>query len=323
MLPLRALRRDEATRDRIAETAWSRDQLIQALFVTTESKGKEPVPGFPGVYRHGLESLLHEAEALLDAGIRKVLLFGVVPPSYKDETASWALRADGPVPTAVRELKRRFPELEVFTDVCVCGYTSHGHCGLVRGGEVRNDESVVLLARMAAVHGEAGADWVAPSAMMDGQVEAIRRALDGRGLSRVRILSYAAKYASRLYGPFREAAGSAPAFGDRRSYQMDVRNGAEAVVEVWADLVEGADAVMVKPALFYLDVIQRVRAAFPRVRLAAYLVSGEYAMLVRAEEEGSVPGAFREAVTAVFRAGADLLITYDTRRIASWEEDHG
>ncbi|AEJ61933.1 delta-aminolevulinic acid dehydratase [Spirochaeta thermophila DSM 6578] len=322
MLPLRHFRKDEATRDRHAETTWSSEQLIQALFVTTESKGKEPVPGFPGVCRHGLESLLHEVEALLTAGIRKVLLFGVVPPSYKDEAASWALRADGPVPTAVRELKRRFPELEVFTDVCVCGYTSHGHCGLVRGEEVSNDESVLLLARMAVVHGEAGADWVAPSAMMDGQVEAIRRALDGRGLSGVRILSYAAKYASRLYGPFRDAAGSAPAFGNRRSYQMDVRNGAEALVEVWADLAEGADAVMVKPALFYLDVIQRVRAAFPRVRLAAYLVSGEYAMLVRAEEEGSAPGAFREAVTAIFRAGADLLITYDTRRIASWGGDH-
>ena len=278
---------------------------------------RRPVGPMPGVEQTSVDELVVDAAEAFGLGIPAVLLFGV--PDEKDEVGSSGYHATGVVQEAVRALKRELPELVVVTDVCLCEYTSHGHCGVLNGEEVDNDATLPLLGRMAVSHAEAGADVVAPSDMMDGRVAAIRTALDGAGHGQVPILSYAVKYASAFYGPFREAAESAPAFGDRRGYQMDPANANEAVREALLDIEEGADVVMVKPALPYLDVIRRVKDA-TRVPVAAYNVSGEYAMVKAAAAAGWLDerGSVLEALTAIRRAGADIVITYHAKDAARW-----
>lgn len=302
----------------MAETSLSPEDLIAPLFVV-EGKGiREPIPSMPGVFHLSADELLKEADRLLSLGVKAVLLFGVPDDSLKDPEGSYAWREDGLVQRAVRELKARFPELWLITDVCLCSYTDHGHCGLLdeRGG-VDDERTCEVLSRVALSHAEAGADMVAPSDMMDGRVGFVRERLDRAGFVRVGIMAYSAKYASSLYGPFREAAHSAPRFGDRRSYQMDPRNAREALLEVALDVEEGADVVMVKPALFYLDVVRAVRERF-EVPLAAYSVSGEYAMVRRAIEGGFLPrAAILELLNSIRRAGADLVITYFAAEAAS------
>lgn len=288
------------------------DDLILPLFVVPGHGVRKPVGSMPGVYQTSVDELLRDAAEAHELGIPAVLLFGV--PDYKDEVGSSGYADDGVVQQAVRALKREFPELVVITDVCLCEYTSHGHCGVIRDGDVDNDASLELLARQALSHARAGADVVAPSDMMDGRVGVIRRALDEEGFSYVSILSYAAKYASSFYGPFREAAESAPQFGDRRSYQMDAANALEALREVEQDIAEGADMVIVKPALAFLDIVYRVKqeTGFP---VCAYHVSGEYAAILAAGERGwlDARAAMRESIVAMKRAGADMIITYWAR----------
>ncbi|HEV8097866.1 MAG TPA: porphobilinogen synthase [Gaiellaceae bacterium] len=311
---LRRFRRTASLRGLVRETRLSLDQFVMPLFVAPEPLANEALPGMA---RFDLDSLLHEAEVLSESGVRAVLLFGV--PAEKDEEASGAWEEDGIVQQALRALRPRFPELVLLTDVCLCEYTSHGHCGVVVAGDVDNDRSLELRARTAVSHAEAGADLVAPSDMMDGRVGAIREALDDHGFEKTPILAYSAKYASAFYGPFREAADSAPAFGDRRGYQMDPANVREAIRECKIDLAEGADAIMIKPALPYLDVIRAAREAF-QVPLAAYNVSGEYAMVKAAARAGWLDErtAALESLTAIKRAGADLIVSYWTRDLATW-----
>jgi porphobilinogen synthase len=311
---LRRFRRTAPLRDLVRETRLSLDQFVMPLFVAPEPLANEALPGMA---RFDLEGLLREAEALAASGVRAVMLFGV--PAEKDEEATGAWEDDGIVQQALRSLRPRFPDLVLLTDVCLCEYTSHGHCGIVVGGEVDNDRSLELLARTAVSHVESGADVVAPSDMMDGRVGAIREALDDHGFESTPILAYSAKYASAFYGPFREAADSAPAFGDRRGYQMDPANVREALRECKMDLAEGADAIMIKPALPYLDVIRAAREAF-RAPLAAYNVSGEYAMVKAAARRGWLEerAAALESVTAIRRAGADLIVSYWTKDLAAW-----
>lgn len=318
MKRLRTRRASAALRERYAETGLSAKDFISPFFLTKGRKRKEKIKGFDGVYRYSPDELLKDAASLLKAGVDKVLLFGLPDASEKDATGSGAYAEDGAVPLAAAAIKKSFPRMTVITDVCLCAYTDHGHCGLVSGNKVLNDETLPYLARTAVAHARAGADMVAPSAMMDGQVAAIRWALDGNGLKKTRIMGYSAKYASALYGPFREAERSRPSFGDRKTYQMDYRNLKEALAEVKADLSEGADIVMVKPAHTYLDVIRAVRAAHPRVGLAAYHVSGEYAMLKAAARAGvfDEDTAVAEVLTSIKRAGADLIITYFARQAA-------
>jgi porphobilinogen synthase len=269
----------------------------------------------PGCARHTIDSLVEEARDVRAAGVPAVILFGL--PARKDATGSEGYAPDGIVPRAVRALKREVPELLVWADVCLCEYTDHGHCGVIAGGEVQNDATLPLLARAASAYADAGADVIAPSDMMDGRVAAIRKALDDGGHGQIPIVSYAAKYASAFYGPFREAADSAPAFGDRRGYQMDPANVEEALREVALDIEEGADVVMVKPALAYLDVIRRVKDRFG-VPVAAYNVSGEYAMIRAAAANGWVDGdrIALEVLTAIRRAGADIILTYFAKEVA-------
>ncbi len=311
---LRRFRRTPSLRALVRETRLQLDELVLPLFVAPEPLANEALPA---LQRFDLDGLLREVEALGSAGVRAVLLFGV--PPEKDEQASGAWAEEGIVQQALRALRPRFPELVLVTDVCLCEYTSHGHCGVVVDGEVDNDRSLELLARTAVSHAEAGADVVAPSDMMDGRVGAIRDALDEHGFESTPILAYSAKYASAFYGPFREAAGSAPAFGDRRSYQLDPANLREALRECELDLEEGADAIMVKPALPYLDVIRAVREAFD-APLAAYNVSGEYALVKAAARAGWIDerAAALESLTAIKRAGADLIISYWTKDLAGW-----
>jgi porphobilinogen synthase len=312
---MRRLRRTEKLRGMVRETRLSRDDLVLPFFVVEGSGVREPVGSMPGVHRHSVDQLVLEAKAVADVGVPAVILFGI--PARKDARGSGADAADGIVQRAVAALKRQVPELVVITDVCLCEYTDHGHCGIVEGAHVVNDASVERLAAAALSHARAGADVVAPSDMMDGRVGAIRGALDANGFEDVAILAYAAKYASAYYGPFREAAESAPAFGDRRSYQMDPPNRREALREMRLDLEEGADVLMVKPALPYLDVLAEARRAFD-VPLAAYHVSGEYAMIQAAAERGWLDGerAMEEALVAIKRAGADWILTYAARRVA-------
>jgi len=311
----RRLRRSEPMRALVRETTLSPADLVLPLFAVPGSGVRRPIGSMPGVEQTSADELLHDAEEALKLGIGAVLLFGI--PAEKDERGSGAYGDDGVVQAAVRLLKRELPELVVITDVCLCEYTSHGHCGIVVDGDVDNDATVPLLARTAVSHAAAGADVVAPSDMMDGRVAAIRAALDEAGLGRTAILSYAAKYASAFYGPFREAAESAPEFGDRRTAQMDPGNTDEAIREVRLDIAEGADMVMVKPALAYLDVIAAVRPEV-EVPLAAYHVSGEYAMVKAAAERGWIdgPAVMLEHLTAIRRAGADLILTYAARDVA-------
>ena len=312
---LRRLRRTGVLRELVRETELRPSDLIYPLFVSETETGRSAIPSMPGVDRLSVAELAREASAAWEEGIRAVLLFGI--PAERDETGSSAVAADGVVQTAVRELKGTLPDLVVITDVCLCEYMSHGHCGLVHEGEVVNDPTLELLATQAVSHAEAGADIVAPSDMMDGRVGALRSALDAAGFDATAILSYAVKYASAFYGPFRDAVDSAPRFGDRRGYQMDPGNVLEALREAALDVEEGADILMVKPALPYLDVLRRVKEAVG-TPMAAYHVSGEYAMLQAAAERGWIDGdaAMLEAALAIRRAGADLVITYGARTLA-------
>jgi len=305
----RRLRRTESLRRLIQETRLAPSQLVLPLFVRSGSKVRNPVGSMPGVFQLSVDEMLRELDEASEEGVGGVILFGL--PDTKDATGSSAWDEKGPVPNAVRALKKRFPQLVVMTDVCMCEYTDHGHCGILRDGEVDNDASLELLARASLAYAGAGADIVAPSDMMDGRVGAIRRALDGQGLASTAILAYAAKYASAFYGPFREAAESTPQSGDRRGYQMDAANSNEAMREVWLDIEEGADAVMVKPAGPYLDIVARVKqeTGYP---VAAYQVSGEYAMLLAAAERGWIDRerAMLESLMGIRRAGADFILTY-------------
>ena len=314
---LRRLRAKPALREMIRETELSPSQLIQPLFVIAGEGVREEVPSMPGIERLSISELVGEASVVADAGVGAVLLFGI--PAEKDEVGSGAYDAEGVVQLAVRALKEERPDLLVFTDVCLCEYTSHGHCGFVRDGEVDNDITLELLAKTAVSHAEAGADAVAPSDMMDGRVGAIRYQLDEEGHAGLPLIAYSAKYASAFYGPFRDAADSAPEFGDRRGYQMDPANGAEAVREAKLDLEEGADMLMVKPALPYLDVVRRVKEE-TEAPLAAYQVSGEYSMIKAAAEKGWLDErtAVLEALTSIRRAGADVVITYYAKQAAGW-----
>jgi porphobilinogen synthase len=311
----RRLRRTAVLRDLVAEATVQARQLIMPHFVLPAADGVEPVTSMPGIARMGVNDLLRAVERERALGVRAVLLFGTPRPGAKDPSGSAAHDPNGTIPTALRALRAHFgADLVVMTDVCLCAYTDHGHCGLIVNGEVANDASLEPLAAMALAHAEAGADIVAPSDMMDGRVGAIRDTLDRAGKSDVGILSYAVKYASAYYGPFRDAADSSPQHGNRRSYQMDSRNGAEAEREARLDEAEGADMVMVKPALAYLDVIRRVRA-ITTLPLAAYNVSGEYAAVKAAAANGWLDeaGVVRENLQAMVRAGADMVITYHAR----------
>jgi porphobilinogen synthase len=316
---LRRTRRTGALRGLVRETRLAPSDLVYPLFVTVGEDVKNPVASMPGVFQLSINHAVAEAKRAHDLGVPAVLLFGI--PDHKDEAASGAYDPEGIVQLATRAIKDAAPELIVITDVCLCEYTSHGHCGVVEKGtgEVMNDVSLELLARTASSHAEAGADVVAPSDMMDGRVAAIRSELDNEGFQDTPILAYAAKYASAFYGPFREAAESAPAFGDRRSYQMDPANAREALLEVELDIEEGADIVMVKPALPYLDVVRRVRET-TKLPVAAYSVSGEYAMIKAASQNGWLDEktAVLEALTGVKRAGADIIVTYHAPDVALW-----
>ncbi len=313
----RRLRRTESLRNLVRETRLSQQQFVYPLFVTHGQGVKREIASLPGQYQLSTDQLGREAEELLSLGIGAVILFGL--PAEKDDAGSEAYAPDGIVQQAVRTLKREAPALTVITDVCLCEYTSHGHCGIVVDGEIDNDQSLALLARTAVSQAEAGADVVAPSDMMDGRVAAIRSALDDAGFTQTPIMAYSAKHASAFYGPFREAAGSAPAFGDRRSYQMDPANGREALREIEADIEEGTDIVMVKPALPYLDVIARARERFD-LPIAAYNVSGEYLMVKAAAQSGFLDErhATLEVLTGIARAGADIIITYHAKEAARW-----
>ena len=315
---MRRLRRTKALRDLVRETDLEPRHLVQPLFVVAGERVREDVSSMPGIERFSIGEVVAEATEIQAAGVEAVILFGI--PAAKDEAGSGAYDDEGVVQMAVRALKEAHPDLTVITDVCLCEYTSHGHCGFVRDGEVDNDITVELLARTAISHAEAGADVVAPSDMMDGRVAAIRHQLDEEGHPNTAIISYAAKFASAFYGPFREAAESTPEFGDRRSYQMDPANAREALREVALDVEEGADMVMVKPAGHYLDLIARVRDRFD-VPVAAYQVSGEYSMLKAAAQNGWIDErqAVAEALLGIRRAGADVIVSYYAKEFAQWQ----
>jgi porphobilinogen synthase len=311
---LRRLRRSGALRSLVRETRLDRADLVYPLFVGPESRANEELPALG---RFSVDDLAREVEELLGLGLSAVILFGI--PEEKDEEGSGAYASDGIVQRALRSLRERYPDLVLVTDVCLCEYTSHGHCGVIENGEVANDATLELLARTAVSHVEAGADVVAPSDMMDGRVAALRSALDDAGFAETPIVSYAAKYASAFYGPFREAADSAPSFGDRRGYQMDPANVREALRECELDVAEGADALIVKPALPNLDVIRTARDRFD-LPVAAYNVSGEYAMIKAAAARGWLDErqAAIESLTAISRAGADFVVTYWAKELAAW-----
>ncbi len=305
----RRLRRGEIIRSMVRETSLSANDFIYPFFVVPGSGVRNPIGSMPGVFQLSVDELVKDAAEVKDLGIPAVLLFGI--PEAKDEVGSGAYAKDGIVQRATHELKEKVNDLLVVTDVCMCEYTSHGHCGEIKDGDVDNDATLELLARTALSHAEAGADMVAPSDMMDGRVGAIRETLDESGFTDISIMAYAAKYASSFYGPFRDAAESAPQFGDRRSYQMDPANSNEAMREISLDIEEGADIIMVKPALSYLDVIRRASREFD-LPLAAYNVSGEYSMIKAAAEKGWLDGerVMMEVLTSIKRAGADIIITY-------------
>jgi porphobilinogen synthase len=316
----RPLRATAADRDRNAEATLSAFDFILPFFVVEGTGVEHPLPTLHGVSHLSIDKLVEAVGRSRDAGVDKVLLFGLAEPSLKGPGAPEAVRPDSLVARAVSALKKACPDVTVFTDICLCAYTDHGHCGVLNGHEIDNDATLPLLADMALAHARAGADFVAPSAMMDGQVAAIRARLDEEGLSRTKVLGYSAKYASKLYGPFRDAAASAPSFGDRKSYQMDPRNRLQGVEEAAADLAEGAAWVMVKPSTFYLDVMAAVKSRFPAVPLAAYHTSGE-TMMIR---HGAAAGLFDwkegllENLYSIKRAGADFIITYNAVEAAGW-----
>ena len=308
----RRLRKNEVIRNMVAETAVNPDSLVYPMFVVEGEGIKEPIPSMPGQFRFSMDEILQELEYCVTAGIKSILLFGI--PDSKDEMATSAYDDDGIVQRAVRSIKAKFPTLYVITDVCLCEYMSHGHCGIVKDGDVDNDPTLDLLAKTAVSHARAGADMVAPSDMMDGRVAAIREKLDASGFSNTPIMAYSAKFASAYYGPFRDAADSAPHFGNRKSYQMDVRNAREAQREVELDIEEGADIVMVKPGLAFLDVLRQT-AEISSVPVAVYNVSGEYSMVKAAAKNGWIDedSIIRENLLAMKRAGADIIITYHAK----------
>ena len=314
---MRRMRQSEIIRGLVRETHLNIEQLIYPLFIAENIEEPREISSMPGIMQWPLKYVGQEAKRIAQLGIPAVLLFGI--PSEKDEVGSQAYDSQGIIQQAIRRFKAEAPDLLVMTDVCLCEYTNHGHCGVIDNGNVQNDESLELLAQMAFSHAVAGADIVAPSDMMDGRVGAIRHALDEHGYSSTPIMAYSAKYASGFYGPFREAAGSAPQFGDRRSYQMDPANVREALREVDLDIAEGADIVMVKPALAYLDVIRRVRDHCD-LPIAAYNVSGEYAMIKAAAQQGWIDERriVMEVLTGIRRAGADMIITYFAPEVAQW-----
>jgi porphobilinogen synthase len=314
---MRRLRRTEALRRMVRETRLSVDQLILPLFVRPGEGERRPIASMPGNFQLSVDELVRDCRETAGLGIPAVILFGI--PEHKDAVGSEGIADDGIVQQAVRAVKDAVPDLLVITDVCMCEYTDHGHCGVIRDGEVDNDATLEQLASMALSHARAGADMVAPSDMMDGRVGAIRAALDDAGLDHIPIMAYAAKYASHFYGPFRDAAESPPQFGDRRGYQMDPANGDEALREVVLDIEEGADTVMVKPALAYLDIIWRVKREFG-MPVAAYSVSGEFSMIQAAAERDWIDGraVALEILTAIRRAGADMILTYFARDAARW-----
>ncbi len=318
----RRLRRTETFRAMIRETRLAPEQMIYPLFVLPGKGVREPVPSMPGVFRLSVDQLAAEARDCLALGVRSVLLFGL--PEKKDGLGSGAYAKNGIVQQAIRELKNRTPEMSVVTDVCLCEYTDHGHCGCLAGEEVDNDATLELLAKTALSHAQAGADMVAPSDMMDGRVSEIRTALDEENFHNVPIMSYAVKYASAFYGPFRDAAECAPQFGDRRGYQMDPANSREALREATLDVDEGADILMVKPAIAYLDIIARLHDEFD-LPVAAYQVSGEYAMIKAAAERGWIDGerVMAESLIAIRRAGADIILTYFAKEMARVLNERG
>lgn len=311
----RRLRANETMRRMIRETVLTTDDFILPLFVSYGKGVRKAIKSMPGHFQLSVDNLKKEAKEIKALGIPAVILFGI--PEHKDETGSSAADPKGPVQTAIKAIKDAAPGLLVITDVCMCEYTSHGHCGIIKGRDVDNDSTLELLAEEALSHAAAGADIVAPSDMMDGRVAAIRDALDENDFANIPIMSYAAKYASAFYGPFREAAESTPKFGDRRSYQMDPANADEALREVMLDIEEGADIVMVKPALAYLDIIKRIKDEFT-YPIAAYSVSGEFSMIKAAAEKGWIDGerAMMESLTSIKRAGADMIITYFAKEAA-------
>ncbi|MDA8433757.1 MAG: porphobilinogen synthase [Nitrospiraceae bacterium] len=311
----RRLRKNEIVRRMVRETSLSPDDFIYPLFVTYGKKVRKEITSMPGCFQESVDMIVRHAKEVRSLGIPSVILFGI--PEHKDEIGSGAYDPHGVVQKAIGEIKNKVPELYVITDVCMCEYTSHGHCGIIEDGDVTNDATLELLAREAVSHAKAGADMVAPSDMMDGRVGAIRSALDQEGFAGTPVMSYAAKYASAFYGPFREAAESTPEFGDRRSYQMDPANRREALREVALDIEEGADIVMVKPAMTYLDIISDVRESFD-LPVAAYNVSGEYSVIKAAAKLGWIDEerAMMEMLTSIKRAGADLILTYFAKEAA-------
>lgn len=315
VIRLRRLRQNEAIRNLISETSLSVNDFIYPLFVTHGKKVKKSIPSMPGIYQLSSDNIIKECEEVRKLGIPAVLLFGI--PEYKDKTGSEAFESHGVVQEAIRLIKKEIPELLVITDVCLCEYTSHGHCGIVEGGKINNDKTLNLLVREALSHAASGADIIAPSDMMDGRVTAIRSALDKEGFLDTPIMAYSAKYSSSFYGPFRDAAESTPKFGDRKTYQMDYRNSDEAMREIFLDIQEGADIVMVKPALAYLDIIRKAKDNF-NIPLAAYSVSGEYSMVKAAALKGWIDGekTMLEILYSIKRAGADMIITYFAKEAA-------
>jgi len=313
----RRLRYNPLLRDLVRETDITKNDLIYPLFVVPGEKVKNPVKSMPGVFQLSIDKLVEECKEVRDLGIPAVILFGI--PEHKDEKGSEAYAPDGIISRAIRAIKQEVNDLLIITDVCLCEYTSHGHCGLLDGEEILNDETIALLAKEAVSHVEAGADMVAPSDMMDGRVFAIRKALDYKGFTKIPIMSYAAKYSSGYYGPFRDAAESTPAFGDRKSHQMDIGNINEAIREVEADIEEGADIVMVKPAGPYLDVIREVKQKFS-MPTAAYQVSGEFAMIKAAGQNDWIDEerVMIESLISIKRAGADMILTYFAKDAAKW-----
>lgn len=320
MKRFRRLRSDERIRSLVRETSIDKKDLIYPLFVTEGTGIKNPVESMPEIYQYSIDMLDEILDRIRKSGISGILIFGI--PSHKDEKASEAYNPDGVTQKAVRYIKSKYPELIIITDVCLCEYTSHGHCGLISGDKILNDETLPLLSKMAVSLAESGADIIAPSDMMDGRVKAIREALDMNNFKDIPIMSYSAKFASGYYSPFRDAADSAPCFGDRKSYQMDFSNGREALREIEDDIEEGADIVMVKPALAYLDIVKSARERFD-LPLAVYNVSGEYSMIKSAAQNGWIDEKriVTENLIAMKRAGADIIITYHALDFAEWQEE--
>lgn len=319
---MRRLRKSPLLREIVRENHLTKSDLMYPMFAIYGTKVRNPVSSMPGVFQLSIDELLRETAKVVDKGIQSIILFGI--PEKKDQLGTGAYMEDGIVQSAVRAIKEKFPELIVATDVCLCEYTDHGHCGVVKEGQVLNDPTLELLAKTALSHVEAGADIVAPSDMMDGRIGAIRQMLDAHGYQDIPIMSYAAKYASAFYGPFRDVAESAPQFGDRSSYQMDPANSNEAMREIALDLEEGADIIMVKPGLPYLDILRRAKTEF-NIPLAVYNVSGEYAMVKAAASKGWIDEkrVVMELLLSMKRAGADLILTYHALDAADWLDERG